>query len=96
MKLIVVGATGFLGTEVLRQAVARKDITSVVAVTRRALSESSKKGKGGEEEAQEIKKKLVEVVVKDYDQYDDKVKEAFAGAGGCIWLVYRILPFLLR
>lgn len=73
MKLIIVGATGFVGTEILRQSLLRKDITSVVAVTRRALSPSS------------ASPKLQNVVVKDYDQYNDEAKTAFKDANGCIW-----------
>ncbi|EJP65845.1 nucleoside-diphosphate-sugar epimerase, putative [Beauveria bassiana ARSEF 2860] len=35
MKLIVVGATGLIGTEVIRQALSHKSVTSVVALGRR-------------------------------------------------------------
>lgn len=73
MKLIIVGATGYVGTETLRQSLLRKDITSVVAVTRRALTSPSPSPK------------LHNVVVKDYDQYNDEAKAAFKGANGCIW-----------
>lgn len=37
MKLIVVGATGFVGVEVVRQALCNPAITSIVAITRRAM-----------------------------------------------------------
>jgi uncharacterized protein YbjT (DUF2867 family) len=73
MKLIIVGATGFVGTEILRQSLLRKDITSVVAVTRRALTSPPSSPK------------LQNVVVKDYDQYNDEAKTAFKDANGCIW-----------
>ncbi|CAI6235652.1 unnamed protein product [Periconia digitata] len=79
MKVIIVGATGFLGSEVLRQALARKDITKVVAVTRRVLAENVVKA--------DAEKKMENVVVKDYDVYDEKAKGAFAGADGCIWTI---------
>ncbi|KAF2442989.1 hypothetical protein P171DRAFT_416292 [Karstenula rhodostoma CBS 690.94] len=75
MKLIIVGATGFVGTEILRQSLLRKDITSVVAVTRRALAPSASSPK------------LQNVVVKDYDQYNDEAKTAFKNANGCIWTI---------
>lgn len=73
MKIIIVGATGFVGTEVLRQSLLRKDITSVVAVTRRALA------------APTTSPKFQNVVVKDYDDYDEVAKSAFKNANGCIW-----------
>lgn len=73
MKLIIVGASGFVGSEVLRQSLLRTDVTSVVAVTRRALTPPAKS------------QKLENVVVKDYDQYDEEAKTAFKNADGCIW-----------
>lgn len=73
MKLIIVGATGFVGSEILRQSLLRADITSVVAVTRRALTSAPQSPK------------LQNVVVKDYDQYDSDAKSIFKGANGCIW-----------
>ena len=75
MKLIIFGATGFVGTELLRQSLLRKDITSVVAVSRRALPASSSSPK------------LTSVIVKDYDEYSPEDKRAFEGANGCIWSV---------
>ncbi|KAJ4288466.1 hypothetical protein N0V90_011701 [Kalmusia sp. IMI 367209] len=75
MKIIIVGATGFVGSEILRQSLLRTDITSVVAVTRRALASSIQS------------QKLKNVVIKDYDQYDDDARSAFKGADGCIWTI---------
>ncbi|KAJ4360075.1 uncharacterized protein N0V89_000634 [Didymosphaeria variabile] len=76
MKLIIIGATGFVGTEILRQSLLRKDITSVVAVTRRTLPSSSPSSP-----------KLNNVVVREYDQYDHHAKTAFKDANGCIWTI---------
>ncbi|KAF5651392.1 uncharacterized protein FTJAE_139 [Fusarium tjaetaba] len=73
MKLIVVGATGYIGAGILRQALARSDVTSVVAVTRRPLEQTATK--------------LQNVIVPDYGAYSPAAKEAFAGAGACIWTV---------
>lgn len=81
MKLIIVGATGFVGSEVLRQALKRSDITSIVAVTRRALPPSASENPASSA-------KLIPVVVPDYDQYDQSAKDAFKGADGCIWYVF--------
>ncbi|VTT76431.1 unnamed protein product [Fusarium fujikuroi] len=73
MKLIVVGATGYIGAGILRQALARSDVTSIVAVTRRPLEQTATK--------------LLSVIVPDYGTYPPAAKEAFAGAGACIWTV---------
>ncbi|RKK14221.1 hypothetical protein BFJ63_vAg11928 [Fusarium oxysporum f. sp. narcissi] len=78
MKLIVVGATGYIGAGILRQALTRSDITSVVAVTRRSLEQTAAK--------------LQNVIVPDYGTYSPAAKEAFAGAGACIWTV-GVTPF---
>ncbi|KAF2870486.1 hypothetical protein BDV95DRAFT_607656 [Massariosphaeria phaeospora] len=74
MKLIIVGATGFVGKELLRQSLQRSDITSVVAVSRRALPPGTSA-------------KLRSVIVKDYDQYTEEAKKEFAGANACIWTI---------
>ncbi|KAF5691276.1 hypothetical protein FDENT_3510 [Fusarium denticulatum] len=73
MKLIIVGATGYIGAGILRQALAHSDITSVIAVTRRPLEQSAAR--------------LQNVIVSDYGTYSLAAKEAFAGAGACIWTV---------
>ncbi|KAF1976414.1 hypothetical protein BU23DRAFT_47896 [Bimuria novae-zelandiae CBS 107.79] len=73
MKLIIVGATGLVGTELLRQSLLRTDITAVLAVTRRALSSPSPK--------------FQNVIVKDYDQCGASAIEALKDADGCIWTI---------
>jgi uncharacterized protein YbjT (DUF2867 family) len=35
MKLIITGATGFVGTEVIRQALSNSTITSIIALARK-------------------------------------------------------------
>jgi N-acetyl-gamma-glutamylphosphate reductase len=76
MKLIIVGATGFVGNELIRQSLRRNDITSVIAVSRRPLPSS----------LNEIGvTKLRSVVIKDYDEYSDEARREFSGANACIW-----------
>ncbi|KAG5806827.1 hypothetical protein H9Q74_009297 [Fusarium xylarioides] len=67
------GICRYIGTGILRQALARSDVTSVVAVTRRPLEQTATK--------------LQNVIVPDYGTYSPAAKEAFAGAGACIWTV---------
>ncbi|CAM1510689.1 Fc.00g010240.m01.CDS01 [Cosmosporella sp. VM-42] len=77
MKLIVAGATGFVAREVIRQAIRSREITSIIALSRKPINLDS-----GSECA-----KVKTVIVKDYDCYPDEVKKEFAGANGCIWTV---------
>jgi uncharacterized protein YbjT (DUF2867 family) len=37
MKLIVTGATGFIGTEVIRQVLSNPTITSIIALARKPI-----------------------------------------------------------
>ena len=78
MKLIVTGATGFVATEVVRQALLSPSITSVVAVARKTVSPPEGLPKN------DISK-LKSVVVPDYGTYSEDVKKEFEGADACIW-----------
>lgn len=75
MKLIVAGANGFVATEVIRQSLLRSDITSVVALARKAVSAPD-----GPDAS-----KLKSVVIEDYGSYPEEVRKEFAGADACIW-----------
>ncbi|CAK5267510.1 unnamed protein product [Mycena citricolor] len=77
MKLIITGATGFVGKEILSQASKHPRITSIVTVSRSAIA--APEGVPAD--------KFQSLVVSDYDQYTDEAKKAFAGAGACIWTV---------
>ena len=79
MKLIVTGATGFVGKEVIRQSLGRKEITSVVAVARKPVPVPGDLPDGADVS------KLHSVVISDYMEYSDEVKKEFAGANACIW-----------
>ncbi|KAI3328122.1 NAD(P)-binding protein [Xylariaceae sp. AK1471] len=81
MKLIVTGATGFVGREVIRQSLSRPEITSVVALARSPVAVPEKLSVGGDAS------KLKSVVIQDYEVYLDEVKKEFSGAGACIWTV---------
>lgn len=74
MKLIVAGATGLVGSEIIRQALRNSDVTEVIALARKpvAMDDSSAS-------------KLKSVVIRDYAEYPDEVKAELAGADACIW-----------
>lgn len=77
MKLIVAGATGLVGTEIIKQSLKIPVITSVIALARRPLKIEDEPGVDSS--------KVKSVVVKDYGEYSDDVKSEFAGADVCIW-----------
>lgn len=77
MKLIIGGSTGYVATEIIRQAAAHPAITSIIALARRETSSDSPKVKS--------------VVLADFENYPDAVKQELTGAGGCIWYVVVIL-----
>lgn len=77
MKLIITGATGLVGGEVLRQSLRMSAITSVVAVARKPVTLD------GDVDTSKLKS----VVVKDYEDYPDNVKDELSEADACIWTV---------
>lgn len=71
MKIILTGATGFIGAEVLHSALRHPRITSIIALSRRQLP---------------IKhEKLTVLIVSDWLQYSPQILQACAGAEACIW-----------
>lgn len=79
MKLIVTGATGFVATEVIRQALQIAKITSVVAPARQQVQVSANIG------LQANAQKLHSVVMNDYSHYSEITKNQLTGADACIW-----------
>lgn len=73
MKIVITGATGFLGSEVLEQCCHSTGIDSVIVLTRRPLQ-----GNG-------IHAKIRQVIVQDFRCYSPEVLEAIADADACIW-----------
>ncbi|KAH8678206.1 hypothetical protein BX600DRAFT_451685 [Xylariales sp. PMI_506] len=77
MKLIITGATGYLGGELVRQSLRSPHISSVIALARQPVPV--------EDTAHAAK--LKSVIIKDYAVYPDDVKKELAGADACIWTV---------
>lgn len=81
MKLIIAGASGFVGTELIRQSLRISKITSVVALARRHVSAPADLEPGAEAS------KLTSVALENYDNYTEDAKTQLAGADACIWYV---------
>jgi hypothetical protein len=91
MKLIVTGATGFVGGEVVRLALRNPAVKSIIALVRRPVSTPPDAGAGGDAS------KLQYVILEDWKSpYPDSVKEHIKGADACIWCVsLRPKPWLV-
>lgn len=71
MKVILTGATGFIGSEVLKQCIANPTITTVVALSRRALKITDQK--------------LEVIILQDFNTYTDSILRRLEDADACIW-----------
>ncbi|KAH8698435.1 putative nucleoside-diphosphate-sugar epimerase [Talaromyces proteolyticus] len=81
MKLVVAGSTGFVGTEVIRQAVSHPSVNTIVALARRPTPAPENAGPGADVS------KIKSVVCEDFENYPESVKKEIAGADACIWLI---------
>ena len=80
MKVIVAGA-GFVGSEVIRQCLSIPQITTVVALARKAVTAPPNLEPGSDPS------KLQSLVIQDYSEWPDALKRELSGAAGCIWQV---------
>ena len=71
MKVILAGSSGFIGQEVLSQALSNPTITSLVALSRRPLPTSNPK--------------LKTILLEDFTSYSPAVLQELSGAESCIW-----------
>lgn len=74
MKIIIAGATGFIGREVLAQCRSHPSVTSIVVITRRPLSQ---------EICSDLK--VTSVVVDNFLEYSNDAKMKMEGAAAAIW-----------
>ena len=74
MKILVAGASGMVGGEVLEQCLAHPQISSVVAFVRRELPVEVSRNP-----------KLQCVLVEDFATWPEGVLEAHSDAAGIIW-----------
>ncbi|KPM33878.1 hypothetical protein AK830_g12694 [Neonectria ditissima] len=76
MKVIVTGATGLVGKEMVRQCLADPRITKVVILTRRAVSMDV-----------ESHPKTEVVMHQDFSRYSDDLLRRLQGASACLWAI---------
>ncbi len=76
MKVIVTGATGFVGGEVLRQCILNPTITTIFVLSRK-------------EPAPELTKsdKVRVIIHKDYEQYPESLLSQLKGTEACLWAI---------
>lgn len=79
MKIIVAGATGYVGSEIIRQALSQPSVTSLIALGRRETAIPENVAPGADIS------KFKSVVCQDFGNYPDAVKKELADADGCIW-----------
>jgi N-acetyl-gamma-glutamylphosphate reductase len=78
VKLIIGGSTGFVGTEIIRQALANPAIQSIVGLSRRQTVAP---------EGSPNTHKLRSVIVDDFENYSESTKKELEDADACIWYV---------
>lgn len=85
MKVIFTGATGFISDEVLLQLLEHPEITSVIALCRRAIPSSPNLSNSGLSNHP----KLRSITMDQWMEYPDYVLRELDGAEACIWYVLR-------
>jgi len=74
MKLILTGATGYIGSEVLAQCLKSPLITSIFVLSRPKLPDLVAKYA-----------KLEVIIIEDFMNYPESVMTQLSGADACIW-----------
>lgn len=74
MKVVVTGATGMVGNEIVKRCLEDPRITKVVILTRRAVSMDI-----------ECHPKADVIMVQDFARYSDQVLRQLEGSSACLW-----------
>jgi NAD dependent epimerase/dehydratase family enzyme len=76
MKLILTGANGFIGTEILFLALAQKSVTSLITLSRKPLPAPYNTN---------TNPKLQSIILENFSSYPASVISQLSGADACIW-----------
>ncbi|OTB03678.1 hypothetical protein M426DRAFT_321606 [Hypoxylon sp. CI-4A] len=79
MKLVIGGSSGFVGTEIVRQALGNPDITSIVGLSRRETPVPSELADHGS--------KLKSIICDDFENYPDAALNELEDSDACIWTI---------
>ena len=79
MKIIVTGASGFVGTEIVRQCLNNPNLNSVIALARKPIKAPS------DLDVEADASKLQSLTLENYGSYSEEVRRHFSSADGCIW-----------
>ena len=74
MKIILTGATGLVGSSVLRECISNQDVTHVLALTRKPLPQEFMNNP-----------KVTVVIHDDFLNYSPALLEQLSGAEACLW-----------
>lgn len=74
MKVIVTGATGFIGKQVVVQCIQNPTITSVIVLTRREIDKNLSSDP-----------KVQVIIHQDFETYPQELLHQIQGSQGCIW-----------
>lgn len=74
MKILITGATGTVGKEILHQCLLRPEVTEVVALSRRPLNDDVSQDH-----------KLRTIIVKDFAKWDEDLLDLIKDADAMIW-----------
>lgn len=77
MRVIITGATGLVGSAVVRQCIVNQAITEALILTRKPLPRDISNNA-----------KIAVIIHEDFGSYPPELLTRLSGAEGCIWCVY--------
>ncbi|GAB0137934.1 hypothetical protein EsDP_00006185 [Epichloe bromicola] len=80
MEIIIVGATGYVGSAVLERCLSDASISRIFVLTRRPLGDA-------QTASPEAARKVSVVIKMNWIEYDDELLERLRGARACIWCI---------